>query len=101
MEEHGIEECTTRARLRRPLLCCVCWCVRSEGKEWRKVAEEDIPRVHEANEAAKVAAAEMLRLQQERDLAEAAAFAEASAGDGEVAPESGGKVRATRSTCSK
>ena len=52
-----------------------------EGKEWKKVPAEELDRVHAANEAAKVVAAEAVRLQKERDLADAAAAAAAGEGD--------------------
>lgn len=61
-----------------------------EGKEWRKVAVADTPRMAKAYEAAVKKAKEAVRLLQERELAEANA---AAAGGGETVKE---KVAAAR-----
>ena len=66
-----------------------------EGKEWRKVAPEDLDRVAKANDEAKAADKEARRLQDEKDLAEAAALVASGAKAGDDATKAKGKRKST------
>lgn len=64
-----------------------------EGKEWRKANPADIPRLKIENEEAKSVFKEANRLQQERELAEAAALAAAGGGDADAEGKKAKKLK--------